>query len=246
MNDFSSTAFLRFMDLYEMDPDLAAQYPFNLAAVQGLKDQLDFHENVTFLVGENGSGKSTLLEALAVQQGFNAEGGTKNFNFATEESHSELHKHLRVSKGFQNPKNGFFLRAESFYNVASEVDNLGYAGSYGGKSLHEQSHGESFFALMQNRFGANGLYILDEPEAALSPNRQMAMLTLLHQLVLQGCQFIIATHSPILLSYPDSKIYEIQSNAIKTVDYEQTEIFNISKYFLCNYKSILEDLLKDE
>ena len=176
------------------------QFPFYLQAVRYLND-LEFHPHVTFIVGENGSGKSTLLEAIAIAWGFNAEGGSKNFNFATHSTHSDLHKYLRLSKGISRAKDGYFLRAESFYNVASEVGKLGVDG-YGDKALHSQSHGESFMALVLNRFRGNGLYILDEPEAALSPTRQMALISRIHDLVKQNSQFIISTHSPILWPIP--------------------------------------------
>ena len=165
-------------------------FPFSLPAVRNL-DTLILHPSVTFIVGENGSGKSTLLEAIAVVLGFNPEGGTRNFNFATRASHSDLHKFLRLSKGIRRPKDGFFLRAESFFNLATNIEHLDaepapsppVINSNGGRSLHEQSHGESFFALLMNRFGGKGLYILDEPEAALSPSRQMAMISRMHDLI---------------------------------------------------------------
>ena len=178
-----------------------ARYPFGLPAVRAL-DHIDLHRKVTFFVGENGSGKSTLLEAIAVSLGFNAEGGSRNFNFSTRRSHSELHEFLRIAKGFKRPRDGFFLRAESFFNVATEIENLDaepsfgppVISSFGGRSLHEQSHGESFLSLMTERFGGQGLYILDEPEAALSPQRQLAVLSRIHDLVSDDSQFIIATH----------------------------------------------------
>lgn len=224
-------------------------YPFTLPAVKYL-DRTIFHPHVTYLVGENGSGKSTLLEALAISQGFNAEGGTVNFSFSTRSSHSDLHEYLRIAKGMKTPKTGFFLRAESFFNVATAIEELDMEGSgpkiissYGGKSLHEQSHGEAFFSLMTNRFGPRGLYILDEPESALSPNRQMSMLTLIHELVKQGSQFIIATHSPILLSYPSSTIYEISDKGLMETAYEETDTFRISKEFLDNHEKMLDILL---
>lgn len=224
-------------------------YPFSLPAVKNLERTL-FHPHVTYIVGENGSGKSTLLEAFAITQGFNPEGGTVNFTFSTRPSHSILHEYLRVAKTHKRAETGFFLRAESFYNVATEIENLDsqpggnkIMNSYGGKSLHEQSHGEAFFALMQNRFGPNGLYILDEPESALSPNRQMSMLTLIHELVKQGAQFIIATHSPILLSYPSAMIYEIKEEGLVQTSYEDTETFKISKRFLNDHEGMLEILL---
>src|SRR5579859_6712397 len=176
------------------------QYPFSLPAVHWL-EHIELHPKVTFFVGENGSGKSTLLEAIAVSMGFNAEGGSKNFRFGTRMSHSVLHEYLRIAKGVKRPKDGFFLRAESFFNVATEIERLDAEPSsgppvisyYGNHSLHEQSHGESFMALLVNRFGGNGLYILDEPEAALSPQRQLATLKRMHELACDNSQFIIAT-----------------------------------------------------
>ena len=195
-------------------------YPFNLPAVRTL-ETLPLHRAVTFIVGENGSGKSTLLEALAVAAGFNAEGGSRNFNFHTRASHSELHRYLRLARSQKRPRTGFFLRAESYFNVATEIERLdaidpGLLQAYGGKSLHEQSHGESFIALMKNRFTGHGLYFLDEPEAALSPTRQMAALVRIHDLVREGAQFIIATHSPILMAYPDATILDQILNYLNT------------------------------
>jgi predicted ATPase len=226
------------------------RYPFCLPAVKSL-EQIDLHPKVTFFVGENGSGKSTLLEAMAVSLGFNAEGGSRNFNFATRRSHSELHGHLRISKGIKRPRDGFFLRAESFFNVATEIENLDaepslgppVIGSYGGRSLHEQSHGESFLALMTERFGGQGLYILDEPEAALSPQRQLAVLSRLHDLVLDNSQFIIATHSPILMAYPEACIYQCGADGITQVAYEETEHFQVTRDFLANPARMLRRLM---
>ncbi len=228
------------------------KYPFSLPIVKYFEN-IDLNPSVTFIVGENGSGKSTLLEAIAVSLGFNPEGGTTNFGFNTRESHSDLYQYLRIAKGIKRPKTGFFLRAESFFNVATEIEQLDedpWGGppiidSYGGISLHEQSHGESFFSLMRNRFGSKGLYILDEPEAALSPNKQMAMITLMNDLIKKGSQFIISTHSPILLSYPKSTIYEIRDKGLERVDYEDTDTFAITKQYLNNYQSMLKILLED-
>ena len=189
-------------------------YPFSLPIIKELTS-LKLHPGVTFIVGENGSGKSTLLEAIAIAYGFNPEGGTKNFNFSTYNSHSLLYKYIHLIKGIKTPKDGFFLMAESMYNLASNIDELDVIDSYGGRSLHQQSHGESFLSIMINRFSKNGLYILDEPEAALSPTRQMSMITRIHDLVNENCQFIISTHSPILMSYPNSIIYEIKNGRLK-------------------------------
>lgn len=224
-------------------------YPYSLPAVRDL-DALDLHSKVTFFIGENGSGKSTLLEAIAVSVGFNPEGGTKNFRFGTRASHSNLHEHLRVAKGIRRPKDGFFLRAESFFNVATEIENLDaepafgppVIGSYGGRSLHEQSHGEAFLALVTNRFGGKGLYLLDEPEAALSPQRQLAVLSRIHDLACDDSQFVIATHSPILMAYPDSWIYEFSHEGIRRVAYEDTEHYQVTRDFLSNPKRMLNVL----
>lgn len=227
------------------------RYPFNLPAIRHL-EQLELHPQVTFFVGENGSGKSTLLEALAVSLGFNAEGGSKNFRFDTRVSHSVLHEYLRIAKGFRRPRTGFFLRAESFFNVATEIERLDnepsfgppVIHSYGGHSLHEQSHGESFLSLLTHRFGPQGLYILDEPEAALSPQRQLAVMSRLHDLVLEGSQFVIATHSPLLMAYPNARIFQCDGNGVQVVNYEDTEHFQVTRDFLANPQRMLRTLLE--
>jgi predicted ATPase len=239
-----SSQFVSRISLQRDKVDSFERYPFCLPAVRTL-DRLDLHPKVTFFVGENGSGKSTLLEAIAVSLGFNAEGGSKNFNFGTRRSHSELHEYLRVAKGFKRPRTGFFLRAESFFNVATEIDNLDVVDSYGGRSLHEQSHGESFLTLMTERFGGQGLYILDEPEAALSPQRQLAVLSRIHDLVLDDAQFIIATHSPLLMAYPDACIYRCGKDGVSQVAYEDTEHFLVTRDFLADPQRMLRVLLKD-
>jgi len=226
------------------------EYPFSLPAVRNL-DRLVLHPKVTFIVGENGSGKSTLLEAIAVAWGFNPEGGTKNFKFETRASHSPLHQYLLLVKSFSRPRDGFFLRAESFFNLASDIERMdrepAYAppiiNSYGGRSLHEQSHGESFFALLMERLGGRGFYVFDEPEAALSPTRQMAMLARMHQLVQSDSQFIIATHSPILMAYPDAWLYQITAEGLVRTDYRQTEHYIVAKRFLNDPDGQLDQLL---
>ncbi|WP_443748304.1 AAA family ATPase [Asticcacaulis solisilvae] len=221
------------------------RYPFNLPAVRTL-DRLEFHPKVTFFVGENGSGKSTLIEALAIAWGFNAEGGSRNFNFATRASHSDLHRFVRPSRGVRRARDGFFLRAESYFNVGTEIERLGVGHNYGDKSLHEQSHGESFFALFENRFHGHGLYILDEPEAALSPSRQMTFLARMHDLIQEESQFIIATHSPIIMGYPDADIWQVSKFGLEKVAYEDTEHFQITRQFLNNRDAMLDVILDDE
>ncbi|WP_066063345.1 AAA family ATPase [Neobacillus soli] len=246
-----NTQYLRSTKLNRDEVPSFKKYPFNLPSLKTL-DELFFHPNVTFLIGENGMGKSTLLEAIAVSLGFNPEGGSYNFNFSTYDSHSPLGDYLKVIKGVIKPDDGFFLRAESFYNVASNIEELdrGAGGrrvidSFGGVSLHEQSHGEAFFATFLHRFGGNGLYILDEPEAALSPLRQMSMLTRIHDLVNENSQFIIATHSPIIMAYPDAKIFEFTEAGIRESTLEETNHYKIMKQFFDDKNRMLHHLLND-
>ena len=233
----------------EMPP--ASSYLCALPVVRHLakEGRLPFRAPVTFLVGENGAGKSTLLEAIAVAAGFNAEGGTRNFQFSTNNTHSELHRCIGLSRRAY-PRDGFFLRAESFYNLATNVDELdridgGMLQSYGGVSLHAQSHGESFLSLMLNRFGGNGLYILDEPESALSPTRLMSLLTLIDELVKRNSQFIISTHSPILMAYPKAEILELGADGIRAVPYKETEHYRVTLEFLQNPERMLRYLMEE-
>ena len=228
-------------------------YPFNIPAVRALR-RLDFHRDVTFIIGENGCGKSTLLEAIATAWGFNAEGGSVNFRFSTRASHSELHAHLRLVKSVRRPRDGFFFRAESFFNVATTIERVDaepapappVIDSYGGRSLHEQSHGESFLALMLHRFRGQGLYILDEPEAALSPTRQLAVLRRMHQLVRDDSQFIIATHSPILTAYPGATIFLLDGGGFARVRYEETEHYAVTREFLADPRRMLKRLFAED
>jgi predicted ATPase len=224
-----------------------AGYPWQLPAVRALgnSDGLLLDQPVTFLIGENGSGKSTLIEALAVASGFNPEGGSRSFRFSTRSSESELGQHLIVSRAPSTPKTGFFLRAESFYNVASEIERLGpgLLAAYGGTSLHERSHGESFLDVATHRFGPRGLYLLDEPEAALSVRGAMALLTRLHDLAHQGCQVIVATHSPILLALPGSSIQQLDDDGLRTVTYDEAAPVELTRRFLANPDRSLRQLL---
>jgi len=219
-------------------------YPFSLPAVRAL-ETLRLHPKVTFFVGENGSGKSTLIEGVAVAVGLNAEGGSKNFRFGTRHTESELGNHLAIVRGFEREKDCFFLRAESFYNVATEIENLGLPfEDYGDKSPHEQSHGESFLALITHRFSGRGFYVLDEPEAALSPQRQLAFLAALHAHVTQKrSQFLIATHSPIIMAYPDAVIYELGTSGIREIAYEETDHYRTTRSFLEDRQRFLRHLL---
>jgi predicted ATPase len=228
-------------------------YPFNLPAVREL-GRLRFHPDVTFIVGENGSGKSTLLEAIAVAWGFNPEGGTKNFNFATHNSHSPLHSHLKLVRSAHKPRDGFFFRAESFFNLSTNIEVMDsepsnappVINSYGGRSLHEQSHGESFLALMMKRFDGRGLYILDEPEAALSPTRQLSVLMRMHELVQKDSQFIVATHSPVLMAYPGATLFSLDERGYTKVSYKETEHYQVMEQFINNTGGMLEAIMSPD
>ena len=216
-------------------------YLRNIESIKAI-DELVFEKPITFFVGENGSGKSTLLEALAVAYGFNPEGGTKNYSFSTYDSHSQLHEAVRISKGFRKAKWGYFLRAESFYNVATKERE--YADfDHPSEEYHEKSHGESFLALAQKQLRPNGLYLFDEPEAALSPQRQLTLLMEIYSCAKQGSQFIIVTHSPILLGIPDAQILSFDDGTVHNCEYEDTESYKVTEMFINNREILLGRLL---
>lgn len=253
MMEFDNGHYFKSIILRRNDIPSYSRYPFSLPAVKNL-DNLPLHPDVTFIVGENGMGKSTLLEAIAIAAGFNPEGGSLNFSFSTHNSHSELEQYIRLSRGSERPEDGFFLRAESFYNVASYIDDLDkednmdrppLRDSFGGLSLHEQSHGEAFFATFLNRFRGKGIYILDEPEAALSPLRQLSMVSRIHELAKDRSQFIIATHSPIIMSYPSAKIIELTEEGVQVVRLEDTGHYQFMKQFFENRERMLHHLLEE-
>lgn len=217
-----------------------------LRKIEAIKEleELVFEKPITFFVGENGSGKSTLLEALAVAYGFNPEGGTKNYSFSTYDSHSQLYEAIKVSKGFRKVKWGYFLRAESFYNVATKEEE--YADiDHPSKKYHEKSHGESFLALAQNQLRPNGLYLFDEPEAALSPQRQLTLLMEIYSCAKQGSQFIIVTHSPILLGIPGAQIMSFDDGTVHNCEYEDTESYKVTEMFINNRELLLGRLLSE-
>lgn len=222
----------------------ARSYLREIEAINGLA-ALEFTNPITFFVGENGSGKSTMLEALAIASGFNPEGGTKNYSFSTYDSHSELCNAMRISKGFRQAKWGYFLRAESFYNVATKEEE--YSDSeHPSKKYHEKSHGESFLALVQQQMRPNGLYFLDEPEAALSPQRQLTLLMEIYNSARTGSQFIIVTHSPILLGIPGAEILTFDDGSIHACTYEETDSYQVTEMFLNNREQLLKRLLNSE
>lgn len=244
---FNNQPLLCSIDITIDKKSTVAQYPFSVPLIKNTQ-HIPFTKPVTFFVGENGSGKSTLLEAMASAVGFNSEGGNKNTQFKTCESVSEslLADRMKLTWSFK-PLEGYFFRAESFFNLASYLDNAGInMNYYGGKSLHHQSHGESFISFFNNRLGDSGFYILDEPEAALSPQRQLSLLRIIHDLT-KDCtaQFIIATHSPILLAYPNATIYSCDSEQLREITYTETLHYQITKRFLDNPDLYLKNLFSD-
>ena len=237
--------FLKRIELQHEQIPSYNQYPFSIPSIKNLH-RLDLQNKITFFVGENGSGKSTLLEAIADKCQFNTAGGGRNNYYDVQSSESALGEYIRLS-WLPKVSNGFFLRAKSFYHFASHIDDVGASDAYGGRSLHNQSHGESFLSLFLNRFNGRGIYLLDEPEAALSPQRQLSFLRILHDLVLSGdSQFIIATHSPILLGYPNATILSFDHGAIKEIDYEMTDHYQITRYFLENRERFLREIFDEK
>lgn len=227
---------------FDWDEIARDSYLRKIEAFQGM-ERLDFNKPITFFVGENGSGKSTLLEAIAVAYGFNPEGGTKNYIFSTHDTHSELFDAIRVEKGYRKEKWGYFLRAESFYNVATQEEE--YMGILSA-GYHKRSHGESFLELAQRNLQANGLYLFDEPEAALSPQRQLTLLMQIYECAKEGAQFIIATHSPILLGIPKAEIYRFDKGRIHRCTYEETESYQVTEMFINNRQILLSRLLEEQ
>ncbi len=219
------------------------EHPYNLPVVRN-NAGVSFDSPVTFIIGENGSGKSTLIEAMAIAYGFNAEGGSMNYNFSTRSTHSELSESIHLSRGIKRPREGYFFRGESFYNTKSYMEEI--ALSYGDKPMHDYSHGESFLVLIRERFNGNGIYIFDEPEAALSPQSQLILLTRMLRLVNDHSQFIIATHSPILLAFPNATIHQINEEGIlEKVKYEDTEYYTLYKYFINNHHGFIDKIVNE-
>ncbi len=243
--DMEAKPYLRSIKLKRESIENFDEYPYSIPVVREL-GILDFHPDVTFFVGENGTGKSTLIEAIALAVGFGPEGGTKNVQFATVENKSGLSERIKLIRSFAMPKDYYFLRAESFYNLATYMDSVKYLNGYGKKSLHQRSHGEAFLITLNKKLKGNGLYIFDEPEAALSSQRQLAALGAIHNLVNEGSQFIIATHSPILLAYPRAKIVLFDDSGMSEVSYEDTEHYAITKEFLNNHERMLHFILGGE
>ena len=217
-------------------------YLKNIQALRHVKE-ITLEKPVTFFAGENGTGKSTLLEAIAVAFGFNPEGGSINYSFSTYDSHSELSNALTLSRGVSKNRWGYFLRAESFYNVATKEMEYTDA-NHPSMRLHERSHGESFLTIIQKRLSDAGLYILDEPEAALSPQRQLSLLIQMKEAVTAGAQFIIASHSPILLGYPEADIYSFDNGILTKIKYEETESYQVTEMFINSREYLLERLFR--
>ena len=218
-------------------------YVKEIPALNSLRE-FQFRKRITFFVGENGSGKSTLLEALAIAKGLNPEGGTRNYNFSTYDDYSTLKSAITFQSGMLKPKWSYFLRAESFYNVASEAAR-NYNDDGCMTDFHARSHGESFLEFILEN-DEKGLYFMDEPEAALSPQRQLTLLLHLVKMAEKGSQFIIVTHSPILLGTPDADIVSFDEGELHRISYEETESYQVTKLFLENREVMLRQLLQEE
>ena len=216
-------------------------YLRDIEAIKGL-EEIEFTSPITFFVGENGSGKSTVLEAMAIACGFNPEGGGRNYRFSTYDSHSELCGAMRVVRGFRRPGWGYFLRAESFYNVSTKEEDYADA-LHPSQRFHEKSHGESFLSIAQTQLKPNGLYFLDEPEAALSPQRQLTLLAEIDECAREESQFIIVTHSPILLGIPGARILTFDSGQVHDCEYEETDSYRVTEMFINNRRQILTRLI---
>ena len=223
-------------------------YPFSVPAISSL-EELALRSRICFFAGENGTGKSTLLEAIAVHYGFGREGGTRSFSNDTTESNHSVDPLVRVLRLSFDKRTGagYFLRAEGFFNSVTYLDNLGMSEFYGGRSLHTRSHGEAFFKLLELKFQRNGLFLLDEPEAALSPQRQLAFLVLLHDVLKKhkDAQFIISTHSPVLLGYPKAQIVSFDDGPLHEIEYEETAPMQIVQRFVNQRERFLEELFND-
>jgi predicted ATPase len=254
--DVRSEPYIKDLILNAARVDSWDDYPFSVPAVRWLKSSaIQFHPKCTFFIGENGSGKSTLLEGIAELEGFHPAGGTRNFNYHSREQQHEnpLKWAVSLGKGAMGKlrRDGFFFRAESFYNAASYIEQL-EAGLppekrlYGEKPLHDQSHGESFLSIFVERLKGGGLYFFDEPEAALSPQRQLAFLAAMHGWIRRDAQLVIATHSPIIMAYPHAWIYEFSEKGIRRVEYTETEHYKVTRAFLTRTEAMLAELLKEE
>lgn len=221
----------------------AGEFPFTLPF---LKDGLDLQLEsfVTFFAGENGSGKSTLLEAIAERCGFNPAGGSRNHTYARHETESGLSSAIQLVWR-KRIGQGFFLRAASFFNFATYIEETS---GMRGESLHQRSHGESFLAAFENYFDLDeGIYLLDEPEAALSPARQLAFLRVLYDLSeSKRGQFIVATHSPIILGFPGAKVFWFGESGLREIPYRETEHYRITRGFLENPERYLRHLFSED
>jgi predicted ATPase len=219
----------------------AGDYSGELPALRGV-ERIELDPRITFFVGENGSGKSTLLEALAVALKLNPEGGGRTYQFAftTRASHSRLHRQVEPEWAGLPPRNSFFLRAESMFNFATFARGMQDVFQ---RPLHEQSHGESFLDIAVNRLAPNGLYLFDEPEAALSMRGQLALMQRMHELLDRDCQFVIATHSPILVGFPDARIHLLDEDGVREIDYDEAPQVELTRAFLDDPARFFRELL---